>query len=856
MIIDVTDLEIDVLNFKKSYDPERQRRGKRIYDEEDVTIKEVDKKTEEEYEVKARVNGNYDIYTTKLNINKKMINDWSCTCEDYYNGNICKHIIATSYEIIEPHRPSTKKGLEKYFEQIRKQYELQRQEEERKREYERKYNMALSAIAMYKKDGRQPYYINEEKYNNIYLKSLYEKSRLSLSENDSNTELATSIRLEPRLELNDIETAELTFKIGQKMMYVIKDIEQFAKLFENEDIIQFGKKLKFKAKNENFVVEDRELLKFIKESAKIIKYSEKIRENDYYRYSSGATKSIKLFDENIDDLMNILKNREREIEVSNYRIGQELYKITDENINLKLKIENKNGEYSLKINIKNYEYLKSKNYIYIFYNKKIYAIEKAKNEEIMNILKLFKYNQEILIPHDRFAEFSTYVLPKVNQYLESENLPAETVKEGLVVNKLASKIYLDLDARDDIMLELKFCYLDKEFNILDKEYEKYINENNIVRNIPEERNVLERLFKDGFELQQNKDYFILKNEDYIYEFLSEKINNYMNDFEVMATEKLKNRQIRKAQISNVSVKLDTGLLEVDISKMDIDIREIKDILKNYSIKKKYYKLKNGDFLSLEQNEDLDFLNNMANSLDVDFDKVESGIVKLPVNRSVYLEKLLEKNKNITSSKNDNFTKLINNIENKDFSDEIKVSKDFEKLLRDYQKTGYKWLKTLEQYGFGGILADDMGLGKTLQVIALINDEIKKKNKKTSIVVCPSSLVLNWKAEVEKWCNEINVLIIKGDANTRKNLINSYNEYDLLITSYDLLKRDVLEYENKQFKYIIADEAQYIKNSITQNATSLKSLEGEIKFALTGTPIENSIAELWSIFDFIMPRIFI
>ena len=554
--------------------------------------------------------------------------------------------------------------------------------------------------------------------------------------------------------------------------------------------------------------------------------------------------------------MNILKNREREIEVSNYRIGQELYKITDENINLKLKIENKNGEYSLKINIKNYEYLKSKNYIYIFYNKKIYAIEKAKNEEIMNILKLFKYNQEILIPHDRFAEFSTYVLPKVNQYLESENLPAETVKEGLVVNKLASKIYLDLDARDDIMLELKFCYLDKEFNILDKEYEKYINENNIVRNIPEERNVLERLFKDGFELQQNKDYFILKNEDYIYEFLSEKINNYMNDFEVMATEKLKNRQIRKAQISNVSVKLDTGLLEVDISKMDIDIREIKDILKNYSIKKKYYKLKNGDFLSLEQNEDLDFLNNMANSLDVDFDKVESGIVKLPVNRSVYLEKLLEKNKNITSSKNDNFTKLINNIENKDFSDEIKVSKDFEKLLRDYQKTGYKWLKTLEQYGFGGILADDMGLGKTLQVIALINDEIKKKNKKTSIVVCPSSLVLNWKAEVEKWCNEINVLIIKGDANTRKNLINSYNEYDLLITSYDLLKRDVLEYENKQFKYIIADEAQYIKNSITQNATSLKSLEGEIKFALTGTPIENSIAELWSIFDFIMPRIFI
>ena len=279
-------------------------------------------------------------------------------------------------------------------------------------------------------------------------------------------------------------------------------------------------------------------------------------------------------------------------------------------------------------------------------------------------------------------------------------------------------------------------------------------------------------------------------------------------------------------------------------------------MQNYNVKKKYYRLQNGDFLNLEKSEDLELLNDISNNLDVDFSKLNKELIKLPVNRSVYLEKLLDKNKSISVTKNDDYNKLVNNIGNKNFSEDIKISKNFENILRSYQKTGYKWLKVLDYYKFGGILADDMGLGKTLQIIALLESTMKEKNKKPSIVVAPSSLVLNWKAEVEKWCKELKVVIIKGNASSRKELIESYNQYDLVITSYDLLKRDVLEYENKVFRYIIADEAQYVKNFSTQNATALKSLEGEVKYALTGTPLENSISELWSIFDFIMPRLFV
>ena len=149
----------------------------------------------------------------------------------------------------------------------------------------------------------------------------------------------------------------------------------------------------------------------------------------------------------------------------------------------------------------------------------------------------------------------------------------------------------------------------------------------------------------------------------------------------------------------------------------------------------------------------------------------------------------------------------------------------------------------------------MGLGKTLQVIAVLLDyKEKNEDKKSSIVISPSSLSLNWKNEIEKFAPNMNILVIRGTYEERKNLINELENYDLIITSYDLLKRDIEVYKEKKynFKYIIADEAQYLKNNNTKNAKAIKELIGDTRFALTGTPIENSLAELWSIFDFVMP----
>lgn len=178
-------------------------------------------------------------------------------------------------------------------------------------------------------------------------------------------------------------------------------------------------------------------------------------------------------------------------------------------------------------------------------------------------------------------------------------------------------------------------------------------------------------------------------------------------------------------------------------------------------------------------------------------------------------------------------------------------------MRNYQKNGFLWLKTLRENGFGGILADDMGLGKTLQVISLLLAERQdydagEKERRRSLIVCPASLVYNWQKEIERFAPELETVTITGSAPERKDIIRHTTDGQILITSYDLLKRDVEYYKNIVFAVQVIDEAQYIKNAGTQAAKGVKKITAAFKLALTGTPIENRLSELWSIFDYLMP----
>ena len=261
-------------------------------------------------------------------------------------------------------------------------------------------------------------------------------------------------------------------------------------------------------------------------------------------------------------------------------------------------------------------------------------------------------------------------------------------------------------------------------------------------------------------------------------------------------------------------------------------------------------MKNGEFLALDDN-GLMTVAKLVEGLAVNKSDLQSQKIRLPKYRALYLDGILKEGTGITLYRDALFKAVVRGMKSVEDSD-FEIPLTLRPVLREYQKTGFRWLKTLDSYGFGGILADDMGLGKTIQVIALLLDERNREPDTSALIVCPASLVYNWENEIHQFAPTLKVRTISGTAQEREELLNAASEGEILVTSYDLLKRDIAFYEEKEFRFQIIDEAQYIKNASTQSAKAVKSVNARTRFALTGTPIENRLSELWSIFDFLMP----
>ena len=305
--------------------------------------------------------------------------------------------------------------------------------------------------------------------------------------------------------------------------------------------------------------------------------------------------------------------------------------------------------------------------------------------------------------------------------------------------------------------------------------------------------------------------------------------------------------VRKMQVS-VGVSVSNGLLDLEIDTENIDRKDLLEVLEGYKLHKKYYRLKNGDFVNLED-ESLQMLRELMDTMHLPPKDFVRGKMHLPMYRTLYLDKLLEEKEGVYTSRDHTFREMVKNF--KTISDaDYEVPESLRRVMRSYQKNGFKWLKTLESCQFGGILADDMGLGKTIQAISFLLSQ--KKEGVTSLVVAPASLVFNWGEEFERFGSELKVQLVTGDQQERQKKIEQYADYDVSVTSYDLLRRDIACYEDKKFTYQIIDEAQYIKNHTTAAAKAVKVIDSQMRIALTGTPIENRLSELWSIFDFLMP----
>lgn len=184
-------------------------------------------------------------------------------------------------------------------------------------------------------------------------------------------------------------------------------------------------------------------------------------------------------------------------------------------------------------------------------------------------------------------------------------------------------------------------------------------------------------------------------------------------------------------------------------------------------------------------------------------------------------------------------------------EEPTIPESIDAVLRPYQRESVAWALFLRKYRFGGVLADDMGLGKTLQALAIISTE-RTAGTPPSLVICPKTLISTWVAESKRFTPNLRVFAVDGNAAERKDVLAGAADADLLVTSYSLFQRDAKLYQKFPLHYAILDEAQYVKNSKTATALAVKTIKANHRLALTGTPLENGVHELWSLYDFLMP----
>ena len=789
-----------------------------------VEIEKINYNDKNNFELTGNVSGQEN-YRTHISVESGEIIDVTCECKDYQKRYAaCKHIVATMMEF---------ESNDKYMSMIEK----------------------TDTVDFHKTIRTDSKYRNfKQIVNEFYAEEMQEMEQSNEQEQE---EIQQKIKIEPKIIYDKYESnLRIEFKIGNQRMYKLKNLAEFYDRMINKEKYKYGNKLEFIHKKEMFVDKDQEILQFI------LKHSETIRfvnssVNTSYRYYGKALNEgyILLNNSGIDEIFEILKGQEISFQ-KEYKDERIEFKNENPDLHFVMKKKGKE-EYQIVLNqkidiMRDIDIIIGKEYKYLLIDDVLYRCDKKYEQTTFKLLKMLKDNfmTELIFGKEQLPELFSIILLKLKNSIEFKGINEQQI-EQYKPKKLVVKLFLDYDKNEHILADAKFCYGEEEFNPLQQKIKiKY------PRDVVAENKALNLLRKTGFMYYAQKECFILPDEDKIYSFLLNDVNEYMQKFEVMVTDEFKSKQIKQPKIGNLGIKVENNLLTIDLTNLNIDISELKEIMAKYELKKKYHKLKDGTFINLEENQDIEFIDKLVTGMDIDFKELENGPVKLPVNRSLYLNQLLKTINNTPITKNAEYKKIINGLEKDSDETDIEIPASLDSVLRYYQKTGYKWLKTLDNYKFGGILADDMGLGKTIQMLSIIAGYIdeNKEEKRASIVICPSSLTLNWQNESQKFTNKLKTMVIRGNAQERKEQIKNIGKYDLIITSYDLLKRDIEFYkENKYaFRFAITDEAQYLKNSNTQNAKAVKEIVADTRYALTGTPIENSLAELWSIFDYIMP----
>lgn len=611
--------------------------------------------------------------------------------------------------------------------------------------------------------------------------------------------------------------------IGLKKTYVLKTerkLEDFMRAYKNSKY-RFGVNFEYDSNKHYLSEADEKILTFLCEY-------EKESSSRYYYYENQNP--FELNEREFKTLLSLITSSNKTFKLKNYGLINEVkYSIPSE-----IKLDYIDDHYELYFENKKDYYISGYNYKYIAYNNILYIVP----SEVSELLRLSDENQmeKIVFKKDNLDLFKNGLLYKI----KNEISVSDNVEDIVISGKPDVSFYFDL-LKDKITCQIKLNYKGNIIDYFDKD-------DKIIRDEETEEYILKEITDYNFQAIKNK--FIIDDIDDIGLFLTEGLSKLTDKYNVYTSKKLDNMKIlKKSNVkSNFSIGQD-AIMSYSFDVDNIDLSELNKVLSSLKNKKNYYKLKNGNIIDLNENKELQELNNMFDDLDIN-GNLENGTLEIPKYRAFYIDSL-KKDKYKWIETNNSFDEFIKNFEMYKNVD-IKFDKDDSKILRDYQKEGVKWLYTLYKCDLGGILADEMGLGKSLQTICFIKQILKEKPNSKIMIVCPTALVYNWKKEFDKFAPNLKYVTVAESKKKRMEVIKNIDNYNVFITSYGLVRNDNDEYEKVNFEVCVIDEAQTIKNYQAGMTKEVKKIKSRTKIALTGTPLENSVLELWSIFDFIMP----
>ncbi len=736
-----------------------------------------------EVTLKAHVKEGESCYEVRLSLLNGDFHSWHCSCMACRSG-LCRHIVAVSIA---------------YYSMI-----------SRKRQPELTTSPALQKI----------------------LKEYGEQGITELMQ----TQHEGRVRLMPILRMGNGK-ATVSFRIGSSSKsYILKDLAEFYFRMKAKETARYGKFLNLVHARWNFEEDNQPVLLWVMEMVE--------RELRYYRQyhpyipeTGLKCRELCLSGEMADRLLALYLGGR--IEIVDGAGHEYMAEIVEDDPKLHLHLTREQGGYRFSMD-EIVTVIEGDRRLYVVEAGRIdctsYAFTMAMRAFLREAGRMGKKISYEISRHD-MPKLCGQLLPRIMDYVELDageiNLAPYTPKPV--------KVEFSFDVCEDgaVACEEKLHYEDFSFNPVKGSSVPV----HICRDYPGEyriRQTVEQYFK-YYDLDSGK--LLLYNEEEIFRLLDEGMDQFMQLGEVYLSEAFKAVRILPSPRFSLGVSVEGDKLDLSIDTGDFQKEELEGLLKNYRLKKKYYRLKKGEFVRIEDTELAVFFE-LAKGLKLSAGDLAKKRLLVPSYRAMYLDEVLGEHRAI---KSEEFKRLI--LACGEVGGEEKAPEGFAGTLRGYQEAGFRWLKALSQCGFGGILADEMGLGKTIQVIALLLS-VRKELEKPALIICPASLLYNWENELHRFAPELAVLAVSGSEKERKQSFAKQG-VQIYITSYDLLRRDIAQYIEKEFSYQIIDEAQVIKNHSTQGARAVKAIRADHRFALTGTPIENRLSELWSIFDYLM-----